>query len=203
MKKKKPKEFSLTGKRNNQFGLLLSQDDRDAMVKELANDDLKRLESIRNVDDGLLKYIWSETINRHEGLKALCGAYGIPEDDDCYYWLSMSLASQFLASPKPVGAKAKWKPFDFARLVIEADDLFEKHAIEVGRGSKNDWVFCQLADREPYKTLLKFKNPEKKPKDSADTLHSHYKKHKNDPEVKALRNVIRQYFPEGLGGGSK
>jgi hypothetical protein len=134
----------------------------------------------------LLDYVWNSVQEDHQKLLALCEIFEIPNGESQFYQLSLALARKFLSPPKPRGSKKKWTKGDFARLVIEVE------ALETGRGHSKSWAYEQLTKKEPYKTLLKLKSPNKKSKTPADTLKTHYNKHKDDPFVTQVKRIIQE-----------
>jgi|AntAceMinimDraft_12_1070368.scaffolds.fasta_scaffold25995_1 hypothetical protein len=186
MSTKKLQDPPLLGSKKHKLGLLLSEKERNAILAQKIGSDLDQYAQLRTVDINLLKYIWWVTLDRDEGLRALCGIYAIREGADCFYWLAMSLARQFLAPRKPAGAKKKWSKGDFARLVIEVE------ALEKEKGRSKSWVYKQLARKDPYKTLLLLKNPRKTAQTPEDTLKKHYENHKNDPFVMQVKLIIQE-----------
>jgi len=136
-------------------------------------------------ETSLTEYVWQSVQEDHQKLLTLCEIFQIPRGENQFYELSLALARKFLSPPMPTGAKRKWTDGDFARLVIEVE------ALEKEKGRSKSWVYKQLARKDPYKTLLQLKNPEKTAKNPEGTLERHYKNHKDDPFVMQVKRIIR------------
>lgn len=195
----KRSEPSFSGRGDRRLGLLLSEDEQRDALHTMVEEDLNRFAQLKTVDVDRLKDAWSSTADMHEALRALCEEYGIPEDKHCFYWLAMSLARQFLKPTAGRGAKGKWALDDCVRLVIDADVLYERFDSEMRRGSKHDWVFGELADREPYKSKLQFKNAGRKLNDPSAALKKQYDKSKADAEIEAICQIFRRLFSSSDG----
>jgi hypothetical protein len=89
MSTKKLQDPPLLGSKKHKLGLLLSEKEQNAILAQKIGSDLDQYAQLRTVDNNLLKYIWSVTLDRDEGLRALCGIYAIREGADCFYWLAM------------------------------------------------------------------------------------------------------------------